>query len=70
MLRRAISGLAPSRELAQAFAAALEGSGPAGPDGEDGLRAVEIIEACYRSFRSGAAAGRPLEPPRDIKVTL
>ncbi len=47
--------LAPSRELAKAFVAAVEGRGPVMPDGIDGLRAVEMIEACYRSSRSGAA---------------
>lgn len=53
--------LAPSRELARAFVAAIEGRAPAMPDGTDGLRAVELIEACYRSSSSGAAVLLPAE---------
>jgi UDP-N-acetylglucosamine 3-dehydrogenase len=52
--------LAPSRELARTFVAAIEGGTPASPDDEDGMRAIEIIEACYRSSRSGSVIELPL----------
>jgi myo-inositol 2-dehydrogenase/D-chiro-inositol 1-dehydrogenase len=53
--------LAPSRDLAHTFVAAIEGKAPASPSGEDGMRAIEIIEACYRSSRSGSTIKLPLD---------
>jgi UDP-N-acetylglucosamine 3-dehydrogenase len=53
--------LAPSRDLARTFVAAIERKTPANPSGEDGMRAIEIIEACYRSSRSGATIRLPLD---------
>ena len=52
--------IAPSRELARTFAAAIAGSATASPSGEDGLRAIEIVEACYRSALEGSAIKLPL----------
>lgn len=51
---------AASRDLAQAFAAAIDGAGAGSPSGEDGLRAIEIVEACYRSAQTGSAIQLPL----------
>ena len=51
--------LAPSREVARVFAAAIAGDAAPSPDGEDGLRAIEAIEACYRSSRTGEAVKLP-----------
>ncbi|MDO8433896.1 MAG: Gfo/Idh/MocA family oxidoreductase [Candidatus Binatus sp.] len=53
--------LAPFRELAANFVAAIEGRATPFPDGTDGLRAIETVEACYRSARSGQRIKLPLE---------
>jgi predicted dehydrogenase len=52
--------MAPSRELASVFVAAIKGEAIPSPDGVDGMRAVEAIEACYRSSRTGSRIILPL----------
>ncbi len=53
--------LAPFRELAANFVAAIRGEARPSPDGADGLRAVETVEACYRSSRDGVRIDLPLK---------
>jgi predicted dehydrogenase len=53
--------LAPFRELATNFVAAIQGKATPFPTGIDGLRAIETVEACYRSSRSGQRIKLPLE---------
>ncbi len=53
--------LAPFRELAANFIAAIEGKATPFPDGNDGLRAIETVDACYRSSRTGQRIKLPLE---------
>ena len=52
--------LAPSRELARTFVAAIEGRAEPTPSGEDGLKAIEMVEACYRSSQTGSTIKLPL----------
>jgi predicted dehydrogenase len=52
--------LAPSRELARTFVAAIEDGAAGSPSGEDGLRAIEVVEACYRSSQTGSTIKLPL----------
>jgi predicted dehydrogenase len=52
--------LAPFRELAANFVAAIQGKATPFPDGNDGLRAIETVEACYRSSRTGQRIKLPL----------
>jgi predicted dehydrogenase len=53
--------LAPFRELAANFVAAIQGRVKASPDGNDGRRAVEAVEACYLSSRTGTRIRLPLD---------